>query len=341
MTVAVATNSLIAILISGNLDIVHRYTCGLFYGAQTLTQLMPPEVVGKEKLEGDITVPSLQINDKPRFQWRGYMKDVSRTFYSVDVLKKYIDIMSLYKMNTLHLHLTDDQGWRVEIKKYPRLTSEKATHYPVQFGQPEGRSGFYTQEELKDLVAYAAARHVQIVPEIDVPGHCWPVLINYPELAVNDSFYPDYVMPFCETYHVWGHQFTPNTLDPSNEKVYQFLDDVFTEIAAIFPSEYIHFGGDEVRHILWEKNEHIQNFMKEKGMKNVMELQIYFVTRVSAIIAGKGKSEGESTHQNHYFEDIYLAPMQYLHQYGEEYKETGYQQCGIVVYPLLVFRGHE
>ena len=262
---------------------------GLFYGAQTLTQLMPPEVVGKEKLEGDITVPSLQINDKPRFQWRGYMKDVSRTFYSVDVLKKYIDIMSLYKMNTLHLHLTDDQGWRVEIKKYPRLTSEKATHYPVQFGQPEGRSGFYTQEELKDLVAYAAARHVQIVPEIDVPGHCWPVLINYPELAVNDSFYPDYVMPFCETYHVWGHQFTPNTLDPSNEKVYQFLDDVFTEIAAIFPSEYIHFGGDEVRHILWEKNEHIQNFMKEKGMKNVMELQSYFVTRVSAIIAGKGK----------------------------------------------------
>lgn len=112
-------------------------------------------------------------------------------------------------------------------------------------------------------------------------GHCWPVLINYPELAVNDSFYPDYVMPFCETYHVWGHQFTPNTLDPSNEKVYQFLDDVFTEIAAIFPSEYIHFGGDEVRHILWEKNEHIQNFMKEKGMKNVMELQSYFVTRVS------------------------------------------------------------
>lgn len=262
---------------------------GLLYASKTLTQLMPPEIVGNDKYVEDITIPSLIVKDKPRFQWRGYMQDVSRTFYSTDVLKKYIDIMSLYKMNVLHLHLTDDQGWRVEIKKYPRLTSEKATQYPEQYNQPKGRSGFYTQKELKELIAYAADRNIQIVPEIDIPGHCWPVLITYPELAVNESLYPDYVMPFCETYHVWGHQFTPNTLDPTNENVYEFLDNVFTEIAEIFPSEYIHFGGDEVRHILWENNEHIQKFMKEKGMNNVMELQSYFVQRVSEIISSKGK----------------------------------------------------
>ncbi|MDY3069189.1 MAG: beta-N-acetylhexosaminidase [Parabacteroides sp.] len=262
---------------------------GLLYASKTLSQLMPPEIGGNDKYTEDITIPSLIVNDKPRFKWRGYMQDVSRTFYSTDVLKKYIDIMSLYKMNVLHLHLTDDQGWRVEIKKYPRLTSEKATQYPEQYDQPAGRSGFYTQKELKELIAYAAERNVQIVPEIDIPGHCWPVLITYPELAVNESLYPDYVMPFRETYHVWGHQFTPNTLDPTNEKVYKFLDNVFTEIAEIFPSEYIHFGGDEVRHILWEKNERIQKFMKEKGMNNVMELQSYFVQRVSEIISNKGK----------------------------------------------------
>ena len=262
---------------------------GLFYGAQTLNQLLPAEMLeGKGNIQ-EMSLPSLAIQDSPRFKWRGYMQDVSRTFYSIDVLKKYIDVMSLYKLNTLHLHLTDDQGWRIEIKKYPRLTSEKATRFPDEYKQPEKRSGFYTQEELKDLVAYAAARHIRIVPEIDVPGHCWPVLINYPELAVSSNLYPDYVMPFCATYHVWGHQFTPNTLDPTNEKVYQFLDDVFTELVEIFPSEYIHFGGDEVVHSVWQNEPRIKQFMADKGMKRVEELQSYFVSRVSKIIRSKGK----------------------------------------------------
>lgn len=262
---------------------------GLFYGSRTLLQLLPPAVVGQERVAGPLSVPAVEVKDKPRFHWRGYMQDVSRTFYPVEVLKKYIDVLSLYKMNVLHLHLTDDQGWRVEIKKYPRLTSEKSTHFPPEYGLPEDQSGYYTQEQLKELVAYAAARQVQIVQEIDVPGHSWPVLIAYPELAVNDQLYPDYVMPFRETYHVWGHQFTPNTLDPTKEEVYRFLDDVFTELAGIFPSEYVHFGGDEVNHSLWEKDAHILQFMKDKGMKNVKELQSYFVSRVSEIIRSKGK----------------------------------------------------
>lgn len=262
---------------------------GLFYGAQTINQLLPTEVLEEKGNIQEISLPSLTVQDSPRFKWRGYMQDVSRTFYSVDVLKKYIDVMSLYKLNTLHLHLTDDQGWRIEIKKYPRLTSEKATRFPDEYKQPEKRSGFYTQEEMKDLVAYAAARHIRIVPEIDVPGHCWPVLINYPELAVSSNLYPDYVMPFCATYHVWGHQFTPNTLDPTSEKVYQFLDDVFTELVEIFPSEYIHFGGDEVVHSVWQNEPRIKQFMADKGMKRVEELQSYFVSRVSKIIRSKGK----------------------------------------------------
>ena len=262
---------------------------GLFYGAQTVNQLLPAEVLEEKGNIQEISLPSLTVQDSPRFKWRGYMQDVSRTFYSVDVLKKYIDVMALYKLNTLHLHLTDDQGWRIEIKKYPHLTSEKATRFPDEYKQPEKRSGFYTQEEMKDLVAYAAARHIRIVPEIDVPGHCWPVLINYPELAVSSYLYPDYVMPFCATYHVWGHQFTPNTLDPTSEKVYQFLDDVFTELVEIFPSEYIHFGGDEVVHSVWQNEPRIKQFMADKGMKRVEELQSYFVSRVSKIIRSKGK----------------------------------------------------
>lgn len=264
-------------------------TSGLFYGSQTLNQLLPSEIIGNKKIFDQILLPLVNIKDEPRFRWRGYMKDVSRTFYSIDVLKKYIDVMSYYKMNVFHLHLTDDQGWRIEIKKYPRLTSEKATTFPVEYGQPSSRSGFYTQEELKELVAYASERSVQIIPEIDVPGHCWPIVITYPELAVNNFLYPDYVMPFCETYHVWGNQFTPNTLDPTNEKVYEFLDDVFTEIVEIFPSEYIHFGGDEVRHSIWEKSNHVKEFMESRNIKNAKSLQSYFVQRVSEIIVNKGK----------------------------------------------------
>lgn len=263
---------------------------GLFYGVQSLRQLLPAAVESdRVQRNQEWTVPALSIIDQPRFGWRGYMKDVSRTFYSVDVIKKYLDMMALYKLNTFHFHLTDDQGWRIEIKKYPELTSPKATQFPAKHNQPAERSGFYTQEQIRDIIAYAAERNITIVPEIDVPGHCWPVILVYPELGVNNMREPDYVMPFLASWSYWGFQFTPNPLDPTKEEVYTFLNNVFTEVIDLFPGQYIHFGGDEVVHRLWESEPHVQSFMKEKGFKNVDELQAYFVNRVCDIIKEKGR----------------------------------------------------
>ncbi|HFI4797269.1 TPA: beta-N-acetylhexosaminidase [Elizabethkingia anophelis] len=263
---------------------------GLFYATQTLRQLLPVSVESSDKKENKHwTIPALTITDFPRYDWRGYMKDVSRTFYSVDVVKKYLDLMALYKMNTFHWHLTDDQGWRIEIKKYPKLTSEQTTVFHRTENQPAERSGFYTQEQIKEVVAYARERKITIVPEIDVPGHSWPTILAYPQLGVNKNSYPYFVFPFVSSWGYWGNQFTPNTLDPSKEEVYTFLQNVFAEIAALFPGEYIHFGGDEVRHVLWEKEPQIQEFMKVHQIGNVKQLQSYFVQRVSGIIKRLGR----------------------------------------------------
>ncbi|HAY3506523.1 beta-N-acetylhexosaminidase [Elizabethkingia anophelis] len=263
---------------------------GLFYATQTLRQLLPVSVESSDKKENKHwTIPALAITDYPRYDWRGYMKDVSRTFYSVDVVKKYLDLMALYKMNTFHWHLTDDQGWRIEIKKYPKLTSEQTTVFHRTENQPTERNGFYTQEQIKEVVAYARERKITIVPEIDVPGHSWPTILAYPQLGVNKNSYPYFVFPFVSSWGYWGNQFTPNTLDPSKEEVYTFLQNVFTEIVALFPGEYIHFGGDEVRHVLWEKEPHIQEFMKIHQIGNVKQLQSYFVQRVSGIIKRLGR----------------------------------------------------
>lgn len=273
-----------------SVTVVAANPAGLFYGGQTLRQLLPPQIERKGKVADiECSLPCVSITDTPRFVWRGYMKDVSRTFYSVDVVKKYIDVMSLYKMNILHLHLTDDQGWRVEIKKYPKLTLPQATVFGAEDREPEERSGFYTQEQIKDLVKYAQERHVTIVPEIDIPGHSWATLLVYPELGVNNKHFPEYVFPFLAAWKYWGTQFTPNTLDPTKEEVYQFLDGIFSEIAGLFPGDYIHFGGDEVRHSCWEAEPHVTKFIADHGLQNVTGLQNYFVERVCKIIKSKGK----------------------------------------------------
>lgn len=266
------------------------YPAGLLYGAQTLRQLLPTPVESTEQVRGiDWKIQCMEITDTPRFAWRGYMQDVSRTFYSVDVIKKYIDVMSLYKMNVLHLHLTDDQGWRVEIKKYPKLTSPLTTVFAPVHKQPAERNGFYTQEQIKDLVKYATERNIMIVPEIDIPGHSWATLLVHPELGVNNNHQPACVFPFLDSWGYWGTQFTPNTLDPTKENVYQFLDDIFTEIAELFPGDYIHFGGDEVRHTTWEAEPHILQFIQDHHLQNSTGLQNYFVGRICQIIKSKGK----------------------------------------------------
>ncbi|MHA7609237.1 beta-N-acetylhexosaminidase [Elizabethkingia meningoseptica] len=262
---------------------------GIFYATQTLRQLLPAAVEEEQAKPQEWIIPGVVIKDYPRYSWRGYMKDVSRTFYGVDVIKKYLDLMALYKMNTFHWHLTDDQGWRIEIKKYPKLTSEQTTVFHRTEMQPVERSGFYTQEQIKEIVAYARDRKITIVPEIDVPGHSWPTILAYPQLGVNKNSYPYYVFPFVSSWGYWGNQFTPNTLDPTKEEVYTFLQNVFTEVAALFPGEYIHFGGDEVKHIFWEKEPHVQQFMSEHKINGVKQLQSYFVQRVSGIIKKLGK----------------------------------------------------
>ncbi|MDE5493543.1 beta-N-acetylhexosaminidase [Elizabethkingia meningoseptica] len=262
---------------------------GIFYATQTLRQLLPAAVEEEQAKPQEWIIPGVVIKDYPRYSWRGYMKDVSRTFYGVDVIKKYLDLMALYKMNTFHWHLTDDQGWRIEIKKYPKLTSEQTTVFHRTENQPAERSGFYTQEQIKEIVAYARDRKITIVPEIDVPGHSWPTILAYPQLGVNKNSYPYYVFPFVSSWGYWGNQFTPNTLDPTKEEVYTFLQNVFTEVAALFPGEYIHFGGDEVKHIFWEKEPHVQQFMSEHKINGVKQLQSYFVQRVSGIIKKLGK----------------------------------------------------
>ncbi|MDO5980007.1 beta-N-acetylhexosaminidase [Flavivirga spongiicola] len=265
-------------------------SAGLFNGTQTILQMLPSAAQSSTIVKNvEWKMPCVSIEDKPRFSWRGYMKDVSRTFYNIDVLKKYLDVMALYKMNVFHLHLTDDQGWRVEIKKYPKLTSPQSTIFPERFNQPKERSGYYTQEQLKDLVAYAAVRNITIVPEIDLPGHCWPAMLSYPELSVNQDTNPSFVFPFLASWRMWKNQRTPNTFDPTNEKVYSFLNDVFEELTAIFPSKYIHFGGDEVQFSVWEASKHVQQFIKEKGLKSNKGLQSYFVARVCDIIKSKGR----------------------------------------------------
>ncbi|MCE5345191.1 MAG: beta-N-acetylhexosaminidase [Bacteroidales bacterium] len=257
---------------------------GLFYGVQTLLQLIP--------VNGDRKVPSLLINDEPRFVWRGLMLDVSRHFFTIDEVKRLIDEMVVYKFNILHLHLTDDQGWRIEIKKLPELTRKGAWRVPrmglwwdrecPKEGEEATYGGFYTQEEIKDLVRYAMQRHVNILPEIDVPGHSLAAIASYSYLS--SSGLPYKVNPGCKFY---GHD--DNSLCAGKESTFEFLNTVFTEVAELFPFEYIHIGGDECFKGFWEKCKDCRKRMKDNGLKDANELQSYFIRRLEKMLLDKGK----------------------------------------------------
>ncbi len=277
---------------------------GLFYGMQTLLQLLPKEIESKT-IENNIRwiVPVCSITDYPRFGWRGLMFDVSRHFFTKDEVKQFIDEMVKYKYNLLHLHLTDDEGWRIEIKGLPKLTEVGAwnvkkvgyfgTFTPPAPDEPRNYGGFFTQDDIKELVKYAQDRFVNILPEIDVPGHSLAAIVSYPELSCT---------PGAENYHVrsgeeimdWSHGAPPialidNTLCPANEKVYEFLDKVITQVAQLFPFEYIHVGGDECPKNFWEKSDAIKNLMQKEGLKNMEEVQSYFEKRLEKIVESKGK----------------------------------------------------
>ncbi len=271
---------------------------GMFYAIETFRQLIFASTNNNGSAQG-IYLPLVSIKDQPKYTWRGMHLDVSRHFFSIDFLKKYIDVLALYKINKLHLHLTDDQGWRLEIKKYPLLTEKGAwrtfneqdsvcmkmaqedplfaidTAHVIHKDGKTLYGGFYTQEEMKAFVAYASERHVEIIPEIDMPGHMMAAINIYPNLSATGK-------------SAWGTVFS-TPLSPVNEEVYSFVKDVLDEVTQVFTSDYVHIGADEVEKSSWKESAHCLQFMKKNGFTNEKQLQSYFVKRVSNYLQDKGK----------------------------------------------------
>ncbi len=262
----------------------------VFYGIQSLRQLLPAEIEDKRKaaLLKNVKIGNGWIEDYPQFPYRGMHLDVGRHFFPVDFIKKYIDLLSMHKMNTFHWHLTEDQGWRIEIKKYPKLTEvgawRKETligHYndqPRKFdGKPYG--GFYTQDEVKEVLAFAASRHVTVIPEIELPGHALAALASYPELGCTKGPYE------VQTY--WG--IFEDAFCAGSEQTFDFLENVLDEVAALFPSEYIHIGGDECLKNRWKECDACQARIHNEGLADEHELQSYFIKRVADFLQTRQK----------------------------------------------------
>ncbi len=276
---------------------------GLYYGVQTMMQVFPTAIESGTPVKGvQWVAPCVSINDYPRFAWRGLMLDVSRHFFTKQEVMAFIDQMSKYKFNLLHWHLTDDEGWRVEIKSLPKLTEVGAWNVKRvgTFGnfskptpdEPRNYGGFYTQDDIREVVRYAQERFVNILPEVDVPGHSLSAVASYPELSCTPGA-DQYKVRSGEMIMDWhAGGFTAlidNTLCPANEKVYSFLDKVFSELSQLFPFDYIHVGGDECAKNFWEKSDAIKNLMQKEKLKTMEEVQSYFEKRVSKIIEAKGK----------------------------------------------------
>ena len=264
---------------------------GLFYGAQTLLQLLPPEIFSPGVVKNfDWQIPCVKITDAPRFGWRGLMLDVSRHFFTKTEVKQLLEVMAVHKLNTFHWHLVDDNGWRIEIKKYPKLTSVGAWRGGVGFGLAtnsttaygkDGRyGGFYTQKDIREVVAYAQKLHITIVPEIEMPGHSLAALSAYPQFGSGDG---PFVVPL-------KGGINPGIYSPAKAETFQFLDDVLTEVAGLFPSKYIHIGGDEVPKGPWKNDVACQALMKREGLKNEEELQSWFIRRIEKLVNAKGKT---------------------------------------------------
>ena len=265
---------------------------GFLYALQSLEQLLPAAVYGTEPApDAAWEVPCVKIADAPRFAYRGMHLDVARHFFSVDEVKRYIDVMAIHKLNTLHWHLTDDQGWRIEIKRYPELTAvgsiRKATVVRKEWGTYDDTpyGGFYTQDEIRDVVEYAADRGVTVIPEIDLPGHMLAALTAYPELGCTGG-----------PYEVWGRWgVADDVLCPGREKTFEFLEGVLTEVMELFPSEYIHIGGDECPKVRWEKCPRCQAKIRQLGLKDDGEhtaehyLQSYVTDRIGKFLAQHGR----------------------------------------------------
>lgn len=269
---------------------------GLFYAVQSLMQMMPAKTNDK------LVLPAVEINDYPRFKYRGLHLDVGRHYFPVSFIKKYIDIIAQYKLNTFHWHLTEDQGWRIEIKKYPKLTQIGSVrngtiigHHPGTGTDNQVHDGVYTQEEVKQVVAYAASKYITVVPEIEMPGHASAAIAAYPEL----SCFPDRDTPIKpntpwtgsrkgkqvqQTWGVFDDVFVPT------ENTFKFLENVLDEVIALFPSKYIHIGGDECPKTYWKESPFCQQFIKDNNLVDEHGLQSYFIQRIEKYINSKGRS---------------------------------------------------
>jgi hexosaminidase len=270
---------------------------GVFYGIQTLIQLLPTDTAAL------LTIAPVQVQDAPRFQYRGMMLDVSRHFFPADFIKKYIDLLALHKMNRLHWHLTDDHGWRIEIKKYPQLTAVGAWrngtvigNYPGQGNTNQRYGGFYTQAEVKDIIQYAEKRHITIVPEIEMPGHAsaaiaaFPFLSCFPDQPTFINKYPSELTKQKggkQVQETWGVH--TDVYCAGNDTVFNMMQDILTEVINLFPSEYIHIGGDECPKDNWKKCPRCQQSIRYLKLKDEHELQSYFVQRIEKFINSKGR----------------------------------------------------
>ncbi len=262
---------------------------GLFYGIQTLRQLLPPAVFRAAKVEGVTwSVPCVQITDRPRFRWRGLLVDTARHFMPKSNILKFIDAMAVHKFNSLQLHLTDDQGWRIEIRKYPKLTEVGAWRDETIVGHPatkprqfDGRKhgGFYSQDDIREMVRYAADRHINLLPEIEMPGHGRAAISAYPRLGCNPETQ-------LKPWTVWG--VCPDIFCPTEETV-TFLQDVLTEVMDLFPSPFIHIGGDEAIKDQWKASPVVQARIKELGLKDEAEMQSWFIKQMDAFLTRHGR----------------------------------------------------
>lgn len=266
---------------------------GVLYALATLRQMLPVEVYTGAKAAEDVSwsLPCVQVKDKPRFGYRGLLLDCGRHIFSVEEVKKCLDIMAVYKLNILHWHLTEDQGWRIQIDKYPQLTEKGAWRNGTQIGKDKETNdgirygGFYTKEQIRDIVAYADNLGIEIIPEIDLPGHMLAALSCFPELGCTGG-----------PYEVWTHWgVSPDVLCPGKEATFSFLEDVLSEVADLFPSRYFHIGGDECPKVRWQECPDCQARIKELGLtpddklSAEQKLQTYVTSRVQAFLASKGK----------------------------------------------------
>ena len=257
---------------------------GLFYGAQTIRQLLPPQIESKDKVESIAwTIPCAAITDKPAFTWRGYMLDSCRHFQTIDFIKRYIDLLAYHKMNIFHWHLTEDEAWRIEIKKYPKLTEIGA--WP---GDTEsGFGGYYTQKEIREVVAYAKTRYITVVPEVDIPGHTNAALFAYPEYSCTGG--PFEVGTFGDGEKYFMEKHGRLAICAGNNKTYKFLKEIFAEVIDMFDTPYIHVGGDERPEGNWDKCPKCTAKIKELGLKSESHLQNWFMDQINDFIQSRNR----------------------------------------------------